>query len=83
MLDGYYVEIDELDQHHVVLVMRALRLIVLGRTFGEAQQLARAAIASRSQEDGRRCHRGVAGRILSGRPRWSSNRPARVQVQLS
>ena len=50
LVDGYNVELDELDQHHVVLVMRALRLIVLGRTLGEAQQLARAAIASHSQE---------------------------------
>ena len=54
MLDGYNVEIEieELGQHHVVLVIRALRLIVLGRTLGDAQQLARAAIASRSQDDG-------------------------------
>lgn len=64
MLDGYNVEIEieELGQHHVVLVIRALRLIVLGRTLGDAQQLARAAIASRSQDDERRWAQPAAAR---------------------
>jgi hypothetical protein len=49
-MDGYNVEIEEIDQQHVVLVIRASRLIVLGRTFDEAQQLATAAIAWRRQD---------------------------------
>jgi hypothetical protein len=48
VLDEYSVKIDEIDQLHVVLVIRALRLLVLGRTFEEAQRLARAAILSRA-----------------------------------
>jgi hypothetical protein len=50
VLDEYNAEIDEIDRDHVVLVVRALRLIVLGRTLDEAQQLAGAAIASRRPE---------------------------------
>ena len=44
-MDEYNVEIEEIDQQHVVLVIRALRLIVLGRTLHEALQLATTAIA--------------------------------------
>ena len=80
MLDGYYVEIDELDQHHVVLVMRALRLIVLGRTLGEAQQLARAAIASRSQEDGRRWAQTAASRVYDDAIAASTEAPDTAQA---
>jgi hypothetical protein len=54
------VEIDEIDQHHVVLVIRALRLIVLGRTLSEAQRPARAAIASRRQEGGQHLAQSAA-----------------------
>jgi hypothetical protein len=49
-MDEYNFEIEEISQQHVVLVIRALRLIVLGRTLHEAQQLAMAAIAWRRQE---------------------------------
>ena len=52
MVEEYNVEIEEIDQQHVVLVIRALRLIVLGRTLAEARQLATAAIAWRRQEGG-------------------------------
>jgi hypothetical protein len=51
-MDEYNVEIEEIDQQHVVLVIRALHLIVLGRTLDEAQQLATAAIAWRRQDGG-------------------------------
>jgi hypothetical protein len=51
-MDEYDVEIEEIDQQHVVLVIRALRLIVQGRTLREAQQLATAAIAWRRLEGG-------------------------------
>ena len=61
VLDEYNVEIDEIDPCHVVLVIRALRLIVLGRTLDEAKQLASAAIASRSQEGGQRSAQSAAG----------------------
>ena len=60
VLDDYNVEIDEIDQHHVGLIIRALRLIVLGRTLGEAQQLARAAIAARRQEASQHSAQGAA-----------------------
>jgi hypothetical protein len=33
VLDEYNVELDNIDQDHVVFVMRALRLIVVGQTF--------------------------------------------------
>jgi hypothetical protein len=52
MLGEYDVEIEHADQHHVVLVIRALHVIVLGRTLCEARQLARAAIVSRDQVSG-------------------------------
>lgn len=52
MQDDVTVEIDEIDQQHVVLAVRALRLIVLGRTLAEAQALVRAAVAFRSQDPG-------------------------------
>jgi len=64
VLDEYNVEIDEIDQHHVGLIVRALRLIVLGRTLGEAQQLARAAIASRRQEGSQ--HSAQSAAALTG-----------------
>ena len=60
LLDEYKIEIDEIDQHHVGLIIRALRLIVLGRTLGEAQQLARAAITSRRQEGSQHSAQGAA-----------------------
>jgi hypothetical protein len=60
-LDEYNVEVDEVDQHHVVLVIRALHVIVLGRTLCEARQLARAAIASRDQAGGEPESRPAAG----------------------
>ena len=41
MLNDYNVELDEIDQYHVTLVIRALAPIVLGRTPGEAEQLAK------------------------------------------
>jgi len=80
MLDGYNVEVDELDQHHVVLVIRALRLIVLGRTLGEAQQLARAAIALRSQEDARRWAQTAAGRVYDDALAASTKAPDSSQA---
>jgi hypothetical protein len=61
VLDEYNIEIDEIDQHHVVLVIRALRLIVLGRTLSEAQKLARAAVASHRQEGGQHSAQSAAG----------------------
>ncbi|MBO0766923.1 MAG: hypothetical protein J2P50_20350, partial [Hyphomicrobiaceae bacterium] len=53
MLGGYRVEIEDSGSEHVVLSIPALRLIVIGRTLGEAEELARAAIAFRRQDDGR------------------------------
>jgi hypothetical protein len=43
-LDDYTVDIDETDPRRVVLIVRALRLIVLGQTLAEARALANAAI---------------------------------------
>ena len=60
VFDEYNVEIDEIDQLHVGLIVRALRLIVLGRTLGEAQPLARAAITSRRQEGSQHSAQGAA-----------------------
>jgi hypothetical protein len=51
-MDEYNVEVEEIDQQHVALVIRALRLIVLGRTLAEARQLAMAAITWRRREGG-------------------------------
>jgi hypothetical protein len=39
-MDEYDVEIEEIDQQHVVLVIRPLRLIVQRRTLGEATSAA-------------------------------------------
>jgi hypothetical protein len=43
-LDDYTVEIDETDPRRVVLIVRTLRLIVLGQTLADARALANAAI---------------------------------------
>jgi hypothetical protein len=60
-MDEYDVENEEISQQHVVLVIRALRLIVLGRTLHEAQQLAAAAISWRRQEQAGRWPQPAAG----------------------
>ena len=43
-MDGYTVEIDELHDDSVVLIVRALRLLVFGRTLDEAMARAEASI---------------------------------------
>jgi hypothetical protein len=71
-MDEYNVEIEEIDQQQVVLVIRALRLIVRGRTPVEARQLATAAIAWRVQEsDARRSH-GAGRSCVDAPPRGAA-----------
>jgi hypothetical protein len=41
------IEIDQLEDGHVVLAIRSIRLIVMGRTLDEARTWARLAIAYR------------------------------------
>ena len=47
MLGDYRVEIEDSGSEQVVLSIPALRLIVMGRTLSEAEELARAALAFR------------------------------------
>ncbi len=54
MLGDYRVEIENSCSGQIVLSIPALRLIVMGRTLSEAEELARAALAFRWQDDGPR-----------------------------
>ena len=51
-MDGYTLEIDQLHNDLVVLVVPTLRLVVFGRTMGEALSRARASVAFRGLEAG-------------------------------
>jgi hypothetical protein len=53
-MDGYTVEIDELQDDLVVLVVPALRLLVFGRTLNEAMRRAGASIDFRVLDGGPR-----------------------------
>jgi hypothetical protein len=46
-MDECIIEIDQLEDGHVVLAIASLRLIVMGRTLEEARAWARSAIAYR------------------------------------
>ena len=46
-MDEHMVEIDQIEDGHVVLVVPSLRLIVMGRTLEEARAWARSAIGWR------------------------------------
>jgi hypothetical protein len=46
-MDEHIVEIDQIEDGHVVLVVPSLRLIVMGRTLEEARASARSAIGRR------------------------------------
>ena len=46
-MDEHIIEIDQIEDGHVVLVVRSLRLIVMGRTLEEARVWARSAIGWR------------------------------------
>jgi hypothetical protein len=46
-MDEHIVEIDQIEDGHVVLVVPSLRLIVIGRTLEEARAWASSAIGSR------------------------------------
>jgi hypothetical protein len=50
MLGDYRVEIEDSGSGQAVLSIPALRLIVMGRTLSEAEELARAALAFRRQD---------------------------------
>jgi hypothetical protein len=71
-LDDYTVEIDETDPRRVVLIVRILRLIVLGQTLAEARALATAAITFRSPGTARP---GVPTRSREGDQGWDSKTP--------
>ena len=47
LMDGHIIEIDHIEDGHVVLAVPSLRLIVLGRTLEEAQAWAKSAIGYR------------------------------------
>ena len=51
VLDGYRVEIEQIDHQRVVLAIPALRLLVLGRSLDDALERARAAIGFRVHDD--------------------------------
>ena len=63
VLDGYRVEIEQIDHERVVLAIPVLRLLVLGRSLDDALERARAAITFRVHEDDR-----------SRRPSWTLTR---------
>jgi hypothetical protein len=46
-MDEHIIEIDQIEDGHVVLAIPSLRLIVMGRTIEEARAWARSAIAHR------------------------------------
>ena len=46
-MDEHIIEIDQIEDGHVVLVVPSLRLIVMGRTLEEARAWARSAIGWR------------------------------------
>lgn len=48
-MDEDLIEIDQIEDGRVVLAIPALRLIVMGRTLGEATAWARSAIAYRGE----------------------------------
>jgi hypothetical protein len=47
LMDEHIIEIDQIEDGHVVLVVPSLRLIVMGRTLEEARAWARSAIGYR------------------------------------
>jgi hypothetical protein len=47
MMDEHIIEIDQIEDGHVVLVVPSLRLIVMGRTVEEARAWATSAMGSR------------------------------------
>ena len=51
VLDGYRVEIEQIDHRRVVLDVPVLRLLVLGRSIDDALERARAAIDFRVHDD--------------------------------
>ena len=48
-MDEEIIDIDQIEDGHVVLAIPSLRLIVMGRTIEEARAWARSAIAHRNQ----------------------------------
>ena len=63
MLGDYRVEIEDSASGQIVLSIPALRLIVMGRTLAEAEELARAALAFRWQDDGPRTKLSSEARV--------------------
>jgi hypothetical protein len=59
MLGDYRVEIEDSGSEHVVLSIPALRLIVVGRTLSEAEELASAALAFRRQDGSQAAERST------------------------
>ena len=53
-MDEHVIEIDQIEDGHIVLVVPSLRLIVMGRTLEEARAWAKSAIASRGLPTGPR-----------------------------
>jgi hypothetical protein len=52
MMEEHIIEIDQIEDGHVVLVIPSLRLIVMGRTLEEARAWARGAIGGRALANG-------------------------------
>jgi len=63
MLGDYRVEIEDSASDQIVLSIPALRLIVMGRTLREAEELARAALAFRWQDEGPRTELSSEARV--------------------
>ncbi len=71
MMDEHIIEIDQVEDGRVVLVVRSLRLIVMGRTFEEARAWVRSALGYRGLPASRRAEQSAAADELT-EPRSSN-----------
>jgi hypothetical protein len=70
-VDEYIIEIDQLEAGHVVLVVPALRLMVMGCTLEEARAWARSAIAWRGLVASQRAEPSAGtDAITAGTGKW-------------
>jgi hypothetical protein len=70
-MDEHIIEIDQIEDGHVVLVVPSLRLIVMGRTLEEARTWARSAIGWRGLSAGQRAEPSAGNNDVTRPP--SSN----------
>ena len=70
-MDEHIIEIDQIEDGHVVLVVPSLRLIVIGRTLEEARAWARSAIGWRGLVSSQRAETSAGTDAITAPP--SSN----------